>query len=54
MSLIISLSFISKNLFCKSPFILWYILENKIMATILADIYTTRYNFIDEKFLKKV
>ena len=51
-SLIISLSFISKNLFYKSLFILQYILGNKIMAIILANIYAIRYDFINEKLAK--
>lgn len=43
-----------KNLFSKSPFTIQYILRNKIMAIILTDTCTTRYDFIDKKFAKKV
>ena len=51
-SLIISSSFISKDLFCESLFIIQYILKNKIMAIILANTYATRYGFINEEFAK--
>lgn len=47
-NLIISSFFIPKDLFCKSPFIVQYTLEKKIMVIILANIYAIRYNFINE------
>lgn len=53
-SLIISLFFISKDLFYENSFRLQYTLGNKIMATLLAHTYTTIYSFINEKFAKIV
>lgn len=38
------------NLFCKSFFIIKFILKNKIMAIISANTFITRYDFIDYKF----
>ena len=43
-----------KDLFYESLFIIQCILGNKIMAIILANIYTTEYSFIDKKFTKIV
>lgn len=43
-----------KDLFYESPFIIQYTIGNKIMATILADIYAIRYGFIDEKFVETI
>ena len=43
-----------EDLFCKSSFIVQYILENEINATILVDTCATRYTFIDEKFAEIV
>ena len=52
--MIISLSFISKDLFYESLFIIQYTLGNKIIATTLANICAIKYGFIDEKFAKTV
>ena len=41
-----------KDVFCKSYFTIQYILENKIKATTLADTYSIRYGFINEKFVE--
>ena len=43
-----------KDLFCKGFFTIQYTLENKIMATILANICATRYDFIDKEFAETV
>ena len=43
-----------KDLLCENPFIIHCILENKIIATILANIRTTENDFINKKFAKKV
>ena len=43
-----------KDLFYKSSFIIQYILGNKIMATILANISITEYSFINEEFMEIV
>lgn len=53
-SLIISLFFILKDLFYKNSFGLQYTLRNKIMATLLVNIYATRYSFINKKFVEIV
>lgn len=42
------------NLFCKSLFIIYCILGNKIKAILLVNTYNTRYGFINKKFVKKV
>ena len=52
--MIIPSFFIPKDLFYKSFFTIQYILETKIMATILANIYTTGYSFIDKDFTESV
>lgn len=44
----------SKDIFCESPFTIQYILENKIEAIILTDIYTIKYGFINKIFVEKV
>lgn len=43
-----------KDLFWKSLFTIQYILADKIIVIVLANIYTTRYDFIDKKFVKIV
>lgn len=43
-----------KNLFYKNFFIIQYTRGNKIIVTILIDICTTRYYFINDKFVEKV
>ena len=43
-----------KNLSCESPFIIKYILENKIKAKNIANTCAIRYGFIDKKFEKTV
>ena len=43
-----------KDLFYESLFTIQYILENKIIATTLANTCATRYGFIDEKFAEIV
>ena len=43
-----------ENLFCERPFIIQYILENKIEVILLADTYAIRYGFIDKKFVEEV
>ena len=43
-----------KDLLYKSPFIIQYTVGNKIMATILANIYAISYSFIDKKFVETV
>lgn len=40
----------SENFFCESLFTIQYILDNKIEAILLADIYVTKYSFTDRKF----
>lgn len=51
-SFFISSLFMAKDLFCKSPLNIQYIFRNKINAIILVDTSTTRYGFIDEKFME--
>lgn len=51
---IIFSSFISKNLFYKSFFIIQYRLKNKLIVTLLADIYITEYSLIHKKSAKIV
>lgn len=41
-----------KDLFCGSLFIIKCIIGDKIMATILANIRATRYDFVDKKYVK--
>lgn len=43
-----------KNLCCESLFTIQCILKDKIMASTLADIFTTRYSIINKEFVKKV
>lgn len=43
-----------KNLFYKSLFTIQYAIKNKIMVTILANIFATGYGFINEKFVKTI
>lgn len=43
-----------KNLLCKSFFIIQCILRNKIIFIIFAHICANKYDFMNEKFAKKV
>ena len=54
MSLIISLSFMLKDLFWESPFTIQCTRGNKIKATTLADTCATGYGLIDEEFAETV
>lgn len=54
MSLILSSSFMSKDLFYKSFFTIKYTLGNKIIAITLANTYAIGYDFLDKKFLKTI
>lgn len=53
-SLFFSFWFLPKNLFCKSFFIIQYMLNDKINTIILIKIYIIRFGFITEKFAKIV
>lgn len=44
----------SKNLFCKSFFIIQYTSGNKINVITLVDTCATRYGFIDAKFAEMI
>lgn len=41
-----------KNLFCENPLTIQCILGNKIKKTILVNTYSTRFGFINKKFIK--